>query len=69
MNVPNPRSINTGVTWRVRTISYIRKIETYNFRGVPQPIFLPSIPRPMTWCNTPEASNLANLGITCNFHF
>jgi hypothetical protein len=22
----------------------------------------------MTWCNTPGASNLANLGITCNSH-
>ena len=30
-------------------------------------IFLRSIPRPMTWRNTPRAFNLANLGITFNF--
>jgi len=30
-------------------------------------IFLRSIPRPMTWHNALWASNLANLGITCNF--
>jgi len=32
-------------------------------------ISLRSIPRPMTWCNTPGASNLANLGIPCNFQY
>ncbi len=44
-----------------RPIKSLRSISLRN-------ISLRSIPRPMTWCNTPGASNLANLGIPCNLY-
>jgi len=48
----------------------IKKDENFNHRNTAsfRNIFLPSIPRPMAWCNTPRASNLANLDIFFNSH-
>jgi hypothetical protein len=51
-------SDQSSFTWSIKSL---RSVSLWN-------IFLLSMPRPITWCNTPGASNLANLGITCTCH-